>query len=104
MIAAPSTLQKLDQVQAAAAKLGGFKVESLEARRDASLVGLLFKLLDGKGRGQPIYINNLKPEVTEMDPKKICRNTLIRLQIVDKTNSESLLSYERSIVGRAPTI
>ena len=101
MIAAPSTLQKLDRVQAAAEKLGGFKVESLEARRDASLVGLLFKLLDGKGRGQ---LNNFKPEVTEMDPKKICRNTLTGLQIVDKTNSKSLMSYERSIVGRAPAV
>ena len=72
MVAAPSTLQKLDRVQAAAEKLGGFKVESLEARRDASLVGLLFKLLDGKGRGQ---LNNFKPEVAEMDPKRICPET-----------------------------
>ena len=73
MVAAPATLQKLDRVQVTAGKLGGFKVESLEARRDASLVGLLFKLLDGKGRGQ---LNNFKPEVTEMDPKIICRKTL----------------------------
>ena len=61
----------------------------------------MFKLLDGKGRGQ---LNNFKPEVIEVDPKKICRNTLTGLQIVDKTNSKSLLSYERSIVGRAPAV
>ena len=52
MIAAPSNLQKLDRIQATAERLGGFKVESLESRRDASLIGLVFKLLDGDGRGK----------------------------------------------------
>ena len=40
-------LLKLDRIQAAAEKLGGLKLESLESRIDASLIGLLFKLLDG---------------------------------------------------------
>ena len=39
MIAAPSNLQKLDRIQATAERLGGFKVESLESKRDASLIG-----------------------------------------------------------------
>ena len=67
MIAAPSNLQKLDRIQATAERLGGFKVESLESRRDASLIGLVFKLLDGDGRGK---LSSYTPEVAEIDPKK----------------------------------
>ena len=40
MVAAPTHLQKLDRIQAAAERLGNFKVESLQSRRDASLIGL----------------------------------------------------------------
>ena len=47
---------KLDRVASAnngtAERLSGFKVDSVEERRDASLVGLFFKLLDGAGRGE----------------------------------------------------
>ena len=63
MVAAPTHLQKLDRIQRAAEKLGDFKVESLESRRDASLVGLLFKLLDGDGRGK---LNDFTPIVTDL--------------------------------------
>ena len=52
MMAATTHLQKLDRIQRAAEKLGNFKVESPESRRDASLIGLLFKLLDGDGKGE----------------------------------------------------
>ena len=61
----------------------------------------MFKLLDGDGRGK---LSSYTPEVAEMDPKKKCRHTTTGLQIVDKTNSKSLLAYERSIVGRAPAV
>ena len=101
MIAAPSTLKKLDRVQAAAEKLGEFKVESLESRREASLIGLTFKLLDGKGRGQ---LNDYTPEIVELNPIKKCRHTTTGLQVVDKTTSKSLLSFERSIVGKTSKV
>ena len=78
-------------------------MESLESRRDhdASLTGLVFKLLDGNGRGK---MSSHAPEVAEANPKKKCRHTTIGLQIVAKTNSRSLLAYERSIIGRAPAV
>ena len=44
-------LKKLDSVQECACELGGFSVEALGDRRDASLIGLAFKLLDGHGHG-----------------------------------------------------
>ena len=54
MGAAKSHLDKLDQVQnvIAAKKLGNFKVESLQSRREAAAMSMGLKLLDGKGRGQ----------------------------------------------------
>ena len=48
---ADSTKAKLDRVQYAAAKMGQFEVESLGSRRQAALIGIVFKLLDGDGRG-----------------------------------------------------
>ena len=47
MVAAPTHLQKLDRMQATAERLGNFKVESPQTRRDAPLIGLIFKLIDG---------------------------------------------------------
>jgi hypothetical protein len=64
-------------------------------------MGLVFKLLDGDGRGK---LSSYAPEVAEMDPKRKCRHTTTGLQIVDKANSRSLLAYERSKVGRAPAV
>ena len=101
MIAAPTTIKKLDRVQEAAEKLGGFKVESLESRREASLIGFTFKILDGKGRGQ---LNDYIPEIVELNPIKRCRHTQTGLQVADKTTSKSLLSFERSIVGKTPKV
>ena len=98
MVAAPTHLQKLDRIQAAAERLGGFKVEPLEARRDASLIGLIFKLLDGDGRGK---LNDFKPKLENVNPKRKGRHTLSGLQLKDQTNNKSLLGYERSISGQA---
>ena len=91
-------LQKLDRIQAAAEKLGGFKLESLESRRDASLIGLLFKLLDGEGRGK---LNEFKPMIENLNPTRKGRHTATGLQLKDQTNTKALLGFERSIVGRA---
>jgi hypothetical protein len=49
--AAPTHMLKLDKNQVATERFGGFQVESLSSRREASLIGFLFKLLDGDGRG-----------------------------------------------------
>ena len=101
MVAAPTHLKKLDRIQDAAERLGGFKVESLASRRDASLFGLMFKFLDGGGRG---HLNNFTPTITEVDPAHKGRHTVTGLQLVDKTNRKSLLCYERSIAGKAPKV
>ena len=77
-----------DRIQRAVEKLGDFKVESLESRRDASLVGLLFKLLDGDGRGK---LNDFTPIVTNLAPTQKGRHTIIGLQLVDQTDANSLL-------------
>ena len=98
MVGAPTHLQKLDRIQAAAEKLGGFKLESLESRRDASLIGLLFKLLDGEGRGK---LNEFKPMIENLNPTRKGRHTATGLQLKDQTNTKSLLGFERSIAGRA---
>ena len=50
--AAVSHLNKLDVIQDRCSKIGGFELESLASRRDASLIGLVLKLLDGDGRGE----------------------------------------------------
>ena len=49
MGAAQSHLDKLDRMQKSAEKIGGFKVESLQSRREAAAaaVSLAFDLLDG---------------------------------------------------------
>jgi hypothetical protein len=52
--AADSHLKKLDRIQDACCKVGGFVVESLGSRRDASLIGLVLKLLEGDGRGEVV--------------------------------------------------
>ena len=98
MVAAPTHLQRLDRTQRAAEKIGDFKVESLESRRDASLVGLLSKLLDGDGRGK---LNDFTPTITDLAPTRQGRHTVTGLQLVDQTDVNSLLGYKKCIIGRA---
>ena len=101
MSAAPTHLAKLDRIQSAAERIGGFNTESPESRRDASLIGLIFKLLDGCGRGQ---LNDYTPTVVDVIPEKVNRNTTTGLQIIDQTNSRSLIAFERGIVGRSSKV
>ena len=75
--------------------------ESLESRRDASLIGLLFKLLDGDGRGK---LHDFKPSIIDVAPARKGRHTTTGLQLEDKTNTKSLIGYERCIVGRATRV
>ena len=63
--------------------------------------GFLFKLLGGRGRGQ---LNNFIPKVVDLKPTKVNRNTTTGLQLLDQTKSNSLLVYERGIMGSAPKL
>ena len=65
------------------------------------MVGLLFKLLDGDGRGK---LNDFTPTVVELAPARKGRHTVTGLQLVDQTDANSLLGYKRCIVGRAPKV
>jgi hypothetical protein len=51
MGAAPSTLETLDKIQESAMKIGGFEIESLSSRREATAAAFALKMLDGKCRG-----------------------------------------------------
>ena len=101
MIAAPTHLAKLDRVQVVTEKLGGFSVKPLCERRDASLIGLMFKLLDGDGRGQ---LHDFAPTVVNLQPAHQGRHTQTGLQLVEMSNSKSLSTFNRSILGRAPKV
>ena len=48
--AASTHLAKLDNIQAAAERMGGFQVDSLKLRREAAGVSLALKMLDGDCR------------------------------------------------------
>ena len=101
MIAAQTHLDKLDRVQKSAERIGGFSVEPLASRRDASVIGFAFKLLDGKGRG---CLNTLTPALVDVVPVKQLRHSLSGIQVTRSHNSSSLKSYERSFIGRLPNI
>jgi hypothetical protein len=47
MGAKPTHLEKLDRVQRTMERIGGFKAESLAARKEAALIALTLKQLDG---------------------------------------------------------
>ena len=50
MGAKPTNLEKLDRVQRTMERIGGFKAEPLAARREAALMVLTLKQLDGDCR------------------------------------------------------
>jgi hypothetical protein len=51
MSAAESHLEKLDRVQRSVSSSCGFETESLGSRREAAVMSMLCKMLDGKPRG-----------------------------------------------------
>lgn len=96
--AAQSHLSKLDRVQSAALKLGGFEVDSLESRRDIAIASYALKMLDGK----------VKPLVAQFTPtlfeEESSRTKLGGLQVQPLTSSKSLNKFKRSFFGRLPSI
>jgi hypothetical protein len=106
--AAASHLDKLDVIQESAMKLGNFEIESLQSRREAATAALVFKLLDGKGRGE---LNRFTPTLTvNLDPIRFpirsCSRARLQsgIRLVDPTKSNSLNQFKRSIAGIAPLI
>ena len=91
MGAADSTKEKLDRVQHAAAKMGQFEVESLGSRRKVALIGLVFKLLGGTGRGM---LNEFIP--TLMEPKEGGKQRIKEAFDFRDTTRQ----YDRSIGGQ----
>ena len=62
MGAASSHLEKLDRIQESVANSCGFKIESLESRREAAATSMACKMLDGKARGD---LNSFTPQFGE---------------------------------------
>jgi hypothetical protein len=89
MGAAPSHLAKLDRVQAAAERIGGFKVESLVVRRETAVLALNFKLLDGKGRG---ILRNQTPTLMNNHTHSKCTRLASDSTGIQIKNSYSLVS------------
>ena len=102
MGAAVSHLEKLDSVQRAAEKIGRFKVESLQSRREAAAVAFTFKLLDGDGRG---VLKDFAPEIMDIPVCiKRCRHSASGLQLVSRAKVRSLNAFKRSYLGSIHTI
>jgi hypothetical protein len=100
---AQTHLDKLDRIQASAQKIGGFKIESLQCRREAATVAFALKLMSGKARGE---LNNFVPKVIEplKLTRKRTRNTLEGNHIKAYTNSRSLETSNRGFHGALPNI
>jgi hypothetical protein len=100
MGAAETHLAKLDAVQRAAERIGRFKVETLQSRREAAAISLTFKLLDGGGRG--VLKNMLPTLVDHSKGKKRGRDTrgaAAGLQIQSRSKVYSLDAFKRSYLG-----
>jgi hypothetical protein len=100
---AQTHLDKLDRIQASAQKIGGFKIESLQCRREAAAVAFALKLMSGGARGE---LNNFIPKVIEplKLTRKRTRHTLEGSHIKTHTNSGSLETSKRGFHGALPNI
>ena len=59
------------------------------------------QLLDGVERGR---LNDFTPTVTDLAPPHKGRHIITGLRLVDQTDANSLLGYERCIIRRAPKV
>ena len=98
MGAAQSHLDKLDRVQRSAEKIGCFQVESLQSRREAAVMAMALKMLNGDTRGE---LKTFTPVL--MEPMRLCkkqtRQSLEGIQVVSKVRTKSLDVYKRSFQG-----
>ena len=113
MSACPTHLAKLDKIQTAAEKMGGFELESLADRREAAAISLGLKLLDGAGRGS---LQQFAPKLVDNRPgsaailsssSTVKRRHAAGLQVapfVRNKKKEMLGPYERSYFGVLPAV
>jgi hypothetical protein len=105
--AAESHLVKLDRIQESAMKLGNFMIEPLKHRREAATASLVFKLLDGRGRGE---LNRFTPTLNVVTkgrfPSRTCSISQPKcgIRLEDRTNTYSLDAYKRSIAGASSAV
>ena len=104
MGAGKSHLEKLDRIQRSAERIGNVKLESLHTRREASLLSLIFKLLDGSCRGP---LQALAPTLTTAAPH--CRSTRSAtinngIRVLEQTNAYSLDCFKRSAISILPSV
>ena len=103
MGAAPTHLVKLDRVQDTMQRIGGFKVETLQSRREAAAVAFGLKLLSGSCKG---VLNKHIPELCDPSscPERFSRHALEGIQIEPVVKSNSLNVFERGFHGSLPHI
>ena len=100
---AQTHLDKLDRIQASAQKIGGFKIESLQCRREAAAVAFALKLMGGQPRG---VLKDFIPKVIEplKLTRKRTRHTLKGTHIKTTIKSKSLETSKRGFHGALPNI
>ena len=100
---AQTHLDKLDRIQASAQKIGGFKIESLQCRREAAAVAFALKLMGGQPRG---VLKDFIPKVIEplKLTRKRTRHTLKGTHIKTTIKSKSLETSKRGFYGALPNI
>ena len=96
-------MAKLDDVQETAERIGNFKVESLQSRREAAAVAFPLKLLDGAARG---VLKKHIPKTITRGPNKDygSRSGISPLQLADRTNHDSLALFKDSYLGQTHKI
>ena len=98
--AGTSIKDKLDRDQAAAERMGKFKVESLGSRREASLIDFALKLLDGGGRGLlQDFVPTLK--VPTASKTKQLKKVRVKPRLDSRDTSKQ---YDRRIGGMLPKV
>ena len=95
-----STKAKFERVQAVVERVGKFKVESLDSRREASLIGFTFKLLDAEGRWLlQDFIKTL--EISLASKTKQLKKVRVKPRLASRDISKQ---YDHSIEGLLPKV
>ena len=103
MGAAQSHLDKLDSIQETAQRIGSFKVEPLQARREAAALYFSLKLLSGSCKG---VLNRFVPQLycpSDLTTRD-SRHTLSGIQVKPVVTAKSLNTTVRGFHGVFPNI
>jgi hypothetical protein len=101
MGAAQTHLEKLDRLQRSAERIGNFKIESLESRREAAAIRLALKLMDGRGRGR---LQDYAPQIMDMGSYRPSRHHTNGMRLKPTVKARSLNVFKRSFIGAVPII